>query len=208
MPRSVPPPDDLTLAQLRAVSADAVVWHGPQVSSTESIGWTRATPWGQQRLDLRAQGHRRSWRLSMEADMRFDVQLDGRPLTVTFRTTYARLTGQDTPWVQLLPGASEAETRRQVERLRLDCQEALFPWLDQVQTPAGLVAFMSVPRNSLRLLWAHSVGPFRPAQLVAALLPASEIADAQASLQEAERLTRLDLGEREPLSANDTAPAD
>ncbi len=144
----------------------------------------------------------------MEAETGFEVQLDGLPLTVTFPTTYARLTGQDTPWVQLLPGASEAETRRQVERLRLHCHEALFPWLDQVQTPAGLVAFMSVPRNSLRLLWAHSVGPFRPAQLVATLLPASEIADAQASLQEAERLTRLDLGEREQFSANDTAPAD
>lgn len=208
MPRSVPPPDDLTLAQLWAVSADAVVWDGAQVSSTESIGWTRVTPWGQQRLGLRAWWHRRSWRLSMEADTGFDVQLDGRPLTVTFRTTYARLTGQDTPWIQLLPGSSESETRRQVERLRLHGQEALFPWLDQVQTPAGLVTFMSVPRNSRRLIWAHSVGPFRPAWLVAALLPASEAADAQVALQEAERLTRLDLGEREPLSANDTAPAD
>lgn len=144
----------------------------------------------------------------MEAETGFDVQLDGRPLTVTFPTTYARLTGQDTPWIQLLPGSSESDTRRQVERLRLHCQEALFPWLDQVRTPAGLVAFMTVPRNSRRLIWGHSVGPFRPAQLVAALLPASEAADAQAALQEAERLTRLDLAEREQFSANDTAPAD
>ncbi|MFN4251251.1 hypothetical protein [Deinococcus sp.] len=207
MPRSAPPPDDLTLAQLRATFAGEVVWDGAQVSSTESIGRTRVTPGGQQRLDLRAQWHRRSWRLSMEADTRFDVQLDGRPMTVTFRTTYARLTGQDIPWVQLLPGASEHETVQQVERLRAQCDEALFPWLDQVQTPAGLVEFVALPLNSLRLMSAAVIGPFRPAHLVAALLPASEAADAQARLQEAERLTRLHLREREQFGANDTAPA-
>ncbi|OWL95867.1 hypothetical protein CBQ26_11410 [Deinococcus indicus] len=136
------------------------------------------------------------------------MDLSGRPQGLTFRTTYARLTGQDTPWVQLLPGALEHEMVQQMERLRAQCDEALFPWLDQVQTPAGLVAFMSVPRNSRRLIWGHSVGPFRPAQLVAARLPASEAADAQARLQEAERLTRLYLNEREQFSANDTAPAD
>ena len=157
---------------------------------------------------MRAEWRRRSWRLSTWAATVFQVDLAGGPHGLTFRTTYARLTGQDTPWVQLLPGASEHETVQQMECLRAQCDEALWPWLEQVQTPAGLVEFVALPLNSLRLMSAAVIGPFRPAHLVAALLPASEAADAQARLQEAERLTRLYLREREQVREQNAAPAD
>ncbi|WP_221091109.1 SAM-dependent methyltransferase [Deinococcus aquaedulcis] len=132
------------------------------------------------------------WHASVQGCVRFSVPLDQEERVLSFCSTPHRLDRTQGRRWRFLPDAREPELRWIAKEFRSSYTRKLWPFLQQISSPAGLLAFMVNEYQPSQLASANVLNPFRSAALVLeSRLPPEQAAQALARLSAAEHAFRI-----------------